>query len=106
MTRWVWLLGLVAVACGSDVTVGDDDPRDDDFELASDTDLWDQRSAPDSGCRACATDHCGWCAFEGGDASYQCWSDRVPRDDMHCMQTGSVYHDEDGPYICVRCFER
>ena len=54
------------------------------------------------GCLACAASECGWCAYEGENV-YQCRGDMPPLDGGMCVQTGNVFQDEDGLYICWRC---
>ena len=95
-----WLL-----ACGGDVTVsGDDEWLVDGLGEGELLDGDGGRPFHDIECRRCGQSDCGMCAYEGGDAVYQCFEDRVPRADMSCMQTGSVYHGESGSYICWSCF--
>lgn len=96
MRGW-WALVPLVFGCAGEVTV--DDPRLLE-EHEQETALPGDGSVRD-GCESCGDAECGWCAYEGSNA-YRCRGDLPPNDGL-CNQTGSVYNDEVGLYICWRC---
>jgi hypothetical protein len=91
---------MVALACGCAGEVMVDDPRLLDEE-EQETALAGEGSIRD-GCESCAQGNCGWCAYEGSNV-FRCRGDLPPNAGGICDQTGSVYNDEAGLYICWRC---
>ena len=92
-----WAVAL-ASGCGAEVVVDDPSLLPDDDGSGSGISSSELRE----GCQACATGSCGWCAYEGEEV-YRCHGDGPPAEGYGCMQTGSVYSDESGLYICWRC---
>jgi hypothetical protein len=53
-------------------------------------------------CRPCSAGSCGMCSAEVG-AMFQCHDGNPSRSDRVCNQTGSLYSDGSGEYVCWRC---
>jgi hypothetical protein len=98
---FIALLELTS-ACGGSVVV-EDDTSFEDSSLAELLPGTAGGGQGDPGCTACAVGDCGWCDYEGGDEAFRCQGDRAPESSLACVQTGSVYHDADGSYVCWRC---
>ncbi|MBW2457225.1 MAG: hypothetical protein JRI68_22115 [Deltaproteobacteria bacterium] len=92
---------LAGLACGGDVTVGDGSSDDGSGAAGG---MAAGGGAPDPNCTMCGIQSCGLCAqTTGANFIYACRGSGPPPTDKACYQSGSVFHDEVGPYVCWNC---
>ena len=89
-------MGLLLVACGSEVLVYDEEKQafvavDDDGSGHGD---------PGSSCVRCGDGDCGMCAMMYG-ASHRCADDIPPA--SGCYELGSLFEDDGEYYVCWSC---
>ncbi len=100
-TRLALAILLLTAACGGGVTVGDGAGAGGDGAAGSATGAGGQ-SEP--ACALCGAQDCGLCAQTTGSATiFSCRGSSPPATSLACYQTGSVFHDETGTYVCWSC---
>jgi len=89
------------VACGGDVSVGDG-TGGRGHGAGGDTPAGD--GGPNPSCAVCGVQSCGLCdQITVSGVIFACRGSGPPLTDMACYQTGSIFHDDEGPYVCWSC---
>ncbi len=101
MSRLALAVVILTAACGGDVTVGDGSAGEGQGASGG---LAEGGGQPDPGCALCGHQDCGLCA-QSSSATYlfACRGSGPPLGYKSCYQTGSIFQDEIGPYVCWSC---
>ncbi len=92
---------LVGIACGGDVAVGDDGGNGG---FAASDGMGADGGTADPTCSQCGLQSCGHCGQTSATGTvFACRGSGPPVAGKVCYQTGSVFYDDQGPYICWNC---